>query len=159
MSVIDTTTDQVVSSIDVGPSPHGLAISADGRKVLVIAFGADQAIVLDATTDRILAQMPVPLAHNGAISPDGKHLYFTLAGADAVLDTATNQIVGQIATGASPHVALFAPNGLVTLVVKQGPGEPGMIEPTNNTISATVKVGTAHPERCASSVSSTRPWA
>jgi YVTN family beta-propeller protein len=60
-----------------------------------------------------------------------------------VLDTATNQVVGQIATGISPHLALFAPEGRVALVVNQGPGELGMIEPTNNTMSATVKVGKA----------------
>ena len=144
VSVIDTLTDQLVASIEVGPNPHGLAISPDGRKLLVMAFGANQAIVIDTSNDRILGQIPVPLAHNGAISsdgrtayvgsqqqgatalvvldlsamkemtkvpldktprgldlsPDGKRLYFTVAGLDAVLvlDTATNQIVGQIAT-------------------------------------------------------------
>jgi len=38
-------------------------------------------------------------------SPDGKRVYFTLAGVSAVqiLDTATNQIVAQIAVGVSPH--------------------------------------------------------
>src|SRR5918996_419235 len=50
VSVIDTTTDQVVSGIDVGPNPHGLAISPDGRRLLVMAFGANQAIVIDTTS-------------------------------------------------------------------------------------------------------------
>jgi YVTN family beta-propeller protein len=189
VSVIDTLTDQVVSSIDVGPNPHGLAISPDGRKLLVMAFGANQVIVVDTTSNRILGQIPVPLAHNGAISsdgrvayvgsqlqgataiavldltamqeiakvpldktprgldlsPEGKWLYFTIAGMDAVLvlETATNQIVGQVATGVSPHVALFAPDGQVALVVNQGPGELSLIEPTNHAVSATLKVGKA----------------
>jgi YVTN family beta-propeller protein len=68
VSVIDTITDQVVSSIDVGPNPHGLAISPDGRKLLVMAFGANQAVVIDTMSDRTLGQIPVPLAHNGAVS-------------------------------------------------------------------------------------------
>ena len=189
VSVIDTISDQVVSSIDVGPNPHGLAMSSDGRRLLVMAFGANQAMVIDTTSDRILSHIPVPLAHNGAISsdgrrayvgsqqqgamalavldltdmkeiakvsldktprgldlsPDGKWLYFTVAGSDAVwvLDTAANQIVGQITTGASPHVALFAPDGQVALVVNQGPGELSMIDPTNRAVSATLKVGKA----------------
>jgi YVTN family beta-propeller protein len=189
VSVIDTATDQVVSSVDVGPNPHGLAVSPDGRMLLVMAFGAIPVIVIDTTNDRILNQIPVPLAHNGAISPDGRMayvgsqqqgatavavldltamkevtkvpldktprgldlspdgrwLYFTVAGVDAVLvlDTATHQIVGRIATGASPHVALFAPDGQAALVVSQGPGELGLIEPANNTVSATLKVGKA----------------
>jgi YVTN family beta-propeller protein len=189
VSVIDTATDQVVSSIDVGPNPHGLAISPDGRRVLVMAFGANQVIVIDTTSDRILDQSPVPLAHNGAVSPDGhiayvgsqqqgataivvldltamkeitrvpldktprgldlspdgRWLYFTVAGVDAVLvlDTATHQIVGRIATGVSPHVALFTPDGQAAFVVSQGSGELGLIEPTNNTVSTTLKVGKA----------------
>jgi YVTN family beta-propeller protein len=79
------------------------------------------------------------------VSPDGQWLYFTVAGSDAVwvLDTTTNQIAGQIATGASPHVAMFAPDGQLALVVNQGPGELGMIDPTNRTVSATLKVGQA----------------
>ena len=155
VSVIDTLTDQLVASIDVGPNPHGLAISPDGRKLLVMAFGANQAIVIDTSNDRILGQIPVPLAHNGAISsdgrtayvgsqqqgatalvvldlsamkemtkvpldktprgldlsPDGKRLYFTVAGLDAVLvlDTATNQIVGQIATACFTSRCLVYP--------------------------------------------------
>jgi YVTN family beta-propeller protein len=68
VSVIDTSADQIISSIDVGPNPHGLAISPDGRKLLVMAFGADQAVVIDTMSDRTLGQIPVPLAHNGAIS-------------------------------------------------------------------------------------------
>ena len=46
------------------------------------------------------------------VSPDGKWLYFTVAGADSVqvLNTATNKIVGQISVGASPHYPLFTPN-------------------------------------------------
>jgi YVTN family beta-propeller protein len=60
-----------------------------------------------------------------------------------VLDTATNQIVGQIPTGASPHVALFTPDGQLALVVNQGPGELSMIQPADHTVSATLKVGKA----------------
>jgi YVTN family beta-propeller protein len=75
VSVIDTRTDQVISSLDVGPNPHGLAISPDGRKLLVMAFGANRVIVIDTSSDRILGQIPVPLAHNGAISSDGSTAY------------------------------------------------------------------------------------
>jgi YVTN family beta-propeller protein len=79
------------------------------------------------------------------LSPASKWLYFTVAGSDAVwvLDTAANQIVGQITTDASPHVALFAPDGQFALVVTQGPGELSMIDPMNRAVSATLKVGKA----------------
>jgi DNA-binding beta-propeller fold protein YncE len=58
-----------------------------------------------------------------------------------VLDTATNQIIGQIATGASPHVALFTPDGQLALAVNQGPGELSLIEPTNAGRQARLEAG------------------
>jgi len=46
VGVIDTITDHVVSSVDVGLNSHGLAISPDGRKLIVMPFGANQALVI-----------------------------------------------------------------------------------------------------------------
>jgi YVTN family beta-propeller protein len=79
------------------------------------------------------------------LSPDGRWLYFTVAGVDAVLvlDTTARQIVGQIPTGASPHVAVFAPQGHIAMAVSQGPGVLEILEPTNHTVSTTIKVGKA----------------
>jgi YVTN family beta-propeller protein len=83
----------------------------------------------------------VPRALN--FSPDGKLLYFTQAGVDAVqvLDPTTNQILTQIAVGASPHHPLFTPDGQTALVVSQGPGTLSLINPQNNAVSKVVQVG------------------
>ena len=59
VSVIDAATDRVVGTVDVGPNPHGLAMSADGRHVLVSAWGANEALVIDTATDRITTRVPV----------------------------------------------------------------------------------------------------
>ena len=47
VTVIETTTDRVVGTIDVGPNPHGLAMAPDGALLLVSAWGANQAIFID----------------------------------------------------------------------------------------------------------------
>jgi YVTN family beta-propeller protein len=145
--VIDTSSDRILGQIPV-PLAHNGAISSDGRTAYVGSQqqGATAIVVVDLTAMKVLAKVPLDKTPRGLdLSPDGKRLYFTVAGVDAVLvlDTATNQIVGQIATGASPHVALFTPDGQVALAVNQGPGELSVIEPTNNTVSATLKVGKA----------------
>ena len=54
------------------PNPHGLAMSPDGKLVLVSAWGANQAVFLDTAADRIVGRVPVAQAHNGAISADGR---------------------------------------------------------------------------------------
>jgi YVTN family beta-propeller protein len=145
--VIDTTSDGIFGQIPV-PLAHNGAISADGRTAYVGSQqqGATAIAMLDLTDMKEIAKVPLDKTPRGLdLSPDGKWLYFTVAGSDAVLvlDTTTNEIVGQIATGASPHVALSAPDGQVVLVVNQGPGELSMLEPRNRTVSTTLKVGKA----------------
>jgi YVTN family beta-propeller protein len=145
--VIDTTSDRILNQIPV-PLAHNGAVSPDGRMAYVGSQqqGATAIAVLDLTAMKEVTRVPLDKTPRGLdLSPDGRWLYFTVAGVDAVLvlDTTTHQVVGRIATGASPHVALFAPDGRAALVVSQGSGELGLIEPANNTVSATLKVGKA----------------
>jgi YVTN family beta-propeller protein len=177
----------VVDSIEVGKSPHGLAISPDGSLIFAAVFGTNQVVYIDPPTHTVLGEVDVPSPHNIAISPDGltayvasqkqgatslaiinidklalrgsvplnktpralnfspdgKLLYFTLAGVDAVqaLDPATNQIMGQIPVGASPHHPLFTSDGQLALVVSQGPGQLSILDPKTNAVSKVVTVG------------------
>jgi len=146
VAFIDTTTNQVTGQVPV-PNPHNIAISPDGLMAYVAAQmpGKFGLAILDVANKTQVDSIPLdktPRALN--FSPDGKLLYFTLAGVDAVqvLDTASNKIVAQIPVGASPHHPLFTPNGKYALVVSQGPGELNIIDPATNTVSKTVKVGT-----------------
>ena len=183
-SLIDTASDHVVASIDVGANPHGLAISDDGSRVLVSGWGSNEAEVIDTSTGRVIGSVPVAQPHNGTLSrdvrvgwvasqkqdatalvrldlamwkevarvplnetprglelsPDGRRIFFTLAGVNAiqVLDTTTNQIVG-----ASPHYPPFTPDGRWALAVVQGPGELGILNTANNTLAGLVLLGKA----------------
>jgi YVTN family beta-propeller protein len=189
VSVIDTAADRVIASIAVGANPHGLAVSGDGRRVLVSGWGSNRALVIDTTADRVIGEVPVAQPHNGTLSrdgrtawvgsqqqgatalvrldltawkevarvtldktprglelsPDGRQLFFTLAGIDAiqVLDTAANRIAAQIPVGASPHYAPSTPDGRWALAVIQGPGELGILNARDNTLAGTVAVGKA----------------
>jgi len=72
VSVIDTATDRVVASIEVGANPHGLAVSGDGSRVLVSGWGSNRALVIDTATDRVIGEVPVAQPHNGTLSRDGR---------------------------------------------------------------------------------------
>ena len=84
MSVIDTATDRVVRQIEVGPTPHGLAISPDGRQVLVAGFGANHAVLIDTTSDQVAGQIPVPQPHNSAIGRSRAHVQVSMLSAPLV---------------------------------------------------------------------------
>ncbi len=145
--IIDTASDRVVGQMPV-PQPHNSAISPDGRTAFVASQQqrATALVILDLVSRTQVGKIPldkVPRALD--LSPDGKRLYFTLAGVDAVqvLDTLSNQVVGHIPVGASPHHPLYTPDGRAGLVVSQGPGEVSILDPMRDTVSSTVRVGKA----------------
>jgi YVTN family beta-propeller protein len=143
--VIDTTSDRIVGRIPVA-SAHNSVISRDGQMAYVGSQqqGAPALVVLDLVNLREVTHIPLDRTPRGLdLSPEGKWLYFTVAGVDAVqvLDTTTQQTVGQIPTGASPHIAVFTPDGQNAIAISQGPGEVDLLEPTQRLVIGTVKVG------------------
>jgi YVTN family beta-propeller protein len=187
VSVIDTATDRVIQTIEVGNTPHGLAVTPEGGMVLVGVYGEDRIAFVDTASQKIVATAPVPKPHTIAISPDGKlayaasqqpgkfslvvvdiatrapirtvalektprdlefgfdgrRLYFTLAGVNAVqvLDPATDKVVAEIPTGASPHIANVFRGAPAGTVVVQGPGELMLFDPATNLPLRSVSVG------------------
>jgi YVTN family beta-propeller protein len=143
--VIDTATDRVIGEVAVA-QPHNGTLSRDGRTGWVASQqqGATALVRLDLAIWKEVARLPVDKTPRGLeLSPDGRRVFFTLAGVNAiqVLDTATNRIATQIPVGASPHYAPFTPDGRWALAVVQGPGELGILDTANNTLAGTVAVG------------------
>jgi YVTN family beta-propeller protein len=143
--VVDTTTDKVAGEIAV-PQVHNGAFSPDGSRAYVASQKQGEAalVVLDLKTMTRASAVPLDKTPRAVdASPDGKRVYFTLAGVNAVqvLDTATNQIVAQIAVSVSPHQAPPTPDGRWALAVAQGPGELDIVDTTANTLAAAVPVG------------------
>jgi YVTN family beta-propeller protein len=59
VSVIDTTTNTVVATIDVGNSPNGVAFSPDGSTAYVTNRGNDTVSVIDTATKAVVATVDV----------------------------------------------------------------------------------------------------
>jgi YVTN family beta-propeller protein len=142
---IDTSTNTVTGQVSV-PNPHNIAIRPDGQTAYIASQPqtSPSLVILNLGQKTQTGSVPltkIPRALN--FSPDGKQLYFTQAGIDAVqvLDPATNQIKTQIPVGASPHHPLFTPNGQMALVVSQGPGQLSILDPNTNSVSKVVTVG------------------
>src|SRR3989454_338130 len=145
--VIDTATDRVIGEVPIA-QPHNGTLSQDGRTAWVASQqqGATALVRLNLATWKEVARVPLDKTPRGLeLSPDGRRVFFTLAGVNAiqVLDTATNEIVTQIPVGTSPHYTPFTPDGRWALAVIQGPGELGILGTTSNTLAGTVAVGKA----------------
>ena len=76
------------SQTEVAPYPFALALTPDGKRVVVACTGADEQSLqlLDAATGKTLAKEPVKKSWLGlAVSPDGKRVYLAGAGGKNVL--------------------------------------------------------------------------
>ena len=143
--VIDTATDRITTRVPVARAHNG-AIAPDGKTAYVGSQqqGATAIVVIDLARGAERARVPLDRTPRALdVSPDGRWLYFTVAGDDAVqvLETATRQPAGRIPVGASPHHAPFTGDGRRALVPSQGPGELAVVDVATHSVSGVIGVG------------------
>jgi YVTN family beta-propeller protein len=145
IAFVDTASEAVVATVSVA-KPHTIAVRPDGKVAYVasqepgrFALAVIDLAARDVVRTVALAKPPRDLE----FGHDGKALYFTEAGVNAVqvLDPASDTIVAQVPTGASPHYA-SAPRGTTLgIVVVQGPGELLLFDPATSKPIRGVAVG------------------
>lgn len=122
VSVIDLTTRQVTTEVEVGLHPAGMALSPDNSFLYVANANSDFVSVIDTKADQVVQQLstkpmdklPLGSAPNAVtISPDGKMLYVANGGnnALAVIDLATEKVTGLIPTGWYPGAVVLNKKG------------------------------------------------
>ncbi|MBI1746379.1 MAG: bifunctional YncE family protein/alkaline phosphatase family protein [Acidobacteria bacterium] len=115
VSVLDTESQTVVGSIEVGLHPSAMAMSPYGEKLYVANANSDTISVINTATDqvertidvRLFVTAPLGSAPNAlAITADGKTLYVANAANNAVavvdLDRPQDPVIGFIPTGWFP---------------------------------------------------------
>jgi YVTN family beta-propeller protein len=75
VSVIDTATNTVIATVNVGTSPTGVSVTPDGKKVYVANWGNQpgRVSVIDTSTNTVTASVPVgsdPVAFGQFIGPE-----------------------------------------------------------------------------------------
>ena len=113
VSVINTSTNTLSTTITVGTSPRGVAITPNGAYVYVANANSNDVSVIDTATNAVSATIAVGDNPIGvAITPDGAFAYATNAvdGTVSVINTATNLVVGSpIAVGDAPRSVAVCP--------------------------------------------------
>ncbi len=79
--VIDTNSLSVIKTIPIGPSPRGLTVSVDGKKLWVANSGSTSAAVgvVDLETLTTLPSLPAPTAPSDVEEGNGHRLFLTPA--------------------------------------------------------------------------------
>ena len=122
VSFIDLDSGREAARVAVGRAPHELAVSPDGRTVLVGEYGPESAhgssvAILDLASASVVGRIdvgPNSRPHSVAFLPGGSRAVVTLQDSDAlaVLDLASRAVVRTIATGGrESHMVRLSPDG------------------------------------------------
>jgi YVTN family beta-propeller protein len=149
VSVIDTATDTVKATVNVGTEPFRVAVSSDGTRVYVTNCMGNSVSVIDATKNKVIGTVRVGSYPIGvAVNPDGTKVYVVNAASNtiSVIDTATNNVTATVKVGNLPEGVAVAPDGRKVYVANSGEdpdyqGTVSVIDTATNTITATVPVG------------------
>ena len=135
VSVIDTATNRVTRTIDVGKTPHGLAMTPDGRELLVGVYGDDKVAFVDTASNTVVGSVPVAKPHTIAVRPDGQVAYVASQEpgkfALVVVDLAARSVLRTVALDKPPRDPEFSADGRALYFTarrhQRGPGAgPGV---------------------------------
>lgn len=143
VSVIDSSTNGIITTIPVGNSPRGVALSPDGNKLYVSNYNDWTVSVVDATNYIITHTVFVGNFPGGLIaSPDGTRLYVSNNGQQSVsvINTSNNTVLTTIPVAIGPwHMSITA-NGAL-LYVSSAPSDIiSVIDTATNTVQSTIPV-------------------
>lgn len=145
IAFVDTASRSVVATVAVA-KPHTIAVRPDGKVAYVASQEPGQfaLVVVDLGTRAVLRRIALDKPpRDPEFSHDGKFLYVTSAGVNAlrVIDAASDKVVAEIATGASPHIGKWFAGASVGTVVVQGPGELLTFDPASQAAGRAFPVG------------------
>lgn len=129
VSVIDTTSNQVIATVPVGKVPAALAVTHDGRRVYVANGFSDSISVIDTASNTVVKTLST-LVPSGSIStPAGvgvnpvrpeayvTNVVFSVGHFLYVIDTTTDSIVDFVTLPLGPGLGIaVSPDGLLAYV-------------------------------------------
>lgn len=144
LSVIDTASNAVVTTLVGIKHPHNVQVSHDGSTVYAVS-GSNLVVAIDASTYTVRAVAPTGQAQAHVIEAPSGRIYVTNAndGTVSVYEGPELSPVGEIALGDMPHGLRAAAGGSVIVVANTMAGRLDLIDPATDQLTGSVPVGTA----------------
>jgi uncharacterized repeat protein (TIGR01451 family) len=161
VSIINTVNNTVITTVNVGTAPYGVAFSPDKTKVYITNHGSGTVSVIDTLTNNVTNTINVGSSPEGVVAtPDGTKVY--VANWDnnnvTVINTATNTVTATVNVGIRPRGISVTPDGTKVYVANWGSNTVSVINTSNNTVTSTVNIGT-YPEGLAVTPDGTKVYA
>ncbi|MGY1808082.1 protein kinase [Blastococcus sp. SYSU D00669] len=146
---VETASNTVTDTVEVGLRPFAPETSPDGRLLYVPLHNEGRVEVLDTETAQEIASYEVaPNPHWIAISDDGRTGYTANheSGVVSVLDlTDDGRVIAEVPVGLAPHSIAVSPDQTQVSVVNFDSNEVSVIDTATNAVVATIPVG-ARPQ-------------
>jgi YVTN family beta-propeller protein len=121
ISVIDMATQKEVRRIPTLREPHHVALSPDGRSLLVGDTAGNQMMFLDPNTGEVQKRMPVTDPYQLGFSPDGRFLTVNGLARNQVdiYDAVTMKLLKRFPVVATPSHLAYSPDSSTVFVTLQ----------------------------------------
>jgi len=141
VTVVDTGSNTVITTIAVGDRPDGVAVLPNGTRVYVVNSADSTVSVINTATNAVVATVPVGAdPRSVTITPDGTRAWVSGYGGTTVIDTASNTVVGTVAALRLSLDVAFSPNGARAY----GTGMDTLIVVDTATLAKVAEVPTGH---------------
>lgn len=143
IGVVDVATHKVIRVLKGISDPEQLDVSYDGRRLYVASEDTGTALVFDAQSGKVLANVTVGGEPEGVtLSPDGSVVYVTSeeGGIVSLIDTKTNRLIKQLKVGQRPRAAAFAPDGSRAYVTGENDASVTVIDARKHEVIQTIKL-------------------
>ena len=143
ISEFDTVTHKEIRRIPVLREPHHMALTPDGRSLVVGDTAGNAAFFLDAQTGAMQRHVPLSDPYQLQYSPDGR--YLTVAGLARdqvdIYDAATLTLQHRVPARSMPSHINYSPDSTVAYVSLQDTGKLIAIETASGKVLWTTDVG------------------
>jgi len=131
VTIVDTKKNAVAGHMAAGEGVEGIALSTDGKWLLVGNRTANDIQLFDAPARKSVARIPVAADPvRVAISPDGKRALVPHRRSSELylVDLAKRAVMAKVKTGREPGGALFLPGGKTAIVANTGEGTLSILD-------------------------------
>jgi YVTN family beta-propeller protein len=145
ISVINTASRAVITTMKVGYRPTEIAVTCHGIWAYVTNYVGNTVSVIDIASHAVIATIEkVGLRPNGiAITPDDRKIYVTNWGDHtvSVIDAISRAVIATIPVERYPGKVVITPNGTEAYVIYKANDKVAVVNTTNYAVIVTVSVG------------------
>ena len=143
LSIIDMAQGTELRRIPVLREPHHVALSPDGRDLLVGDAGGNEMLFLNPQTGEVKRRLPMADPYHLAFSPNGKWLVVTGLARNQVdvYDAGTMTLSKRFPLSSMPSHVAYAPDSSLAYVTLQGTNKVAALDLRRQAVVWTAEVG------------------